>query len=281
MAGNSSNRLGDYLRDRRARLDPAAFGFSTKRRRTPGLRREEVAMRSNISATWYTWLEQGRGGVPSPDVLDRLATGLMLTEAERDHIFMLALGHLPEVHYRPPDAIAPRLQKILDAFSISPAIIKTATWDVIAWNRAAAILLTDYGALPREERNILRLIFLQPKARRANRQWREIARAVVASFRADVARAGAGAEVERLVEELLARSPEFATWWREHEVVSASEGIKRLSLANGKTIAFEFSSFTIDTRPDMAMIVYNPASAADAQLAQEAVAEAADREMAA
>lgn len=238
-------------------------------------------MRSNISATWYTWLEQGRGGVPSPDVLDRLATGLMLTEAERDHIFMLALGHLPEVHYRPPDAIAPRLQKILDAFSISPAIIKTATWDVIAWNRAAAILLTDYGALPREERNILRLIFLQPKARRANRQWREIARAVVASFRADVARAGADAEVERLVEELLARSPEFATWWREHEVVSASESIKRLSLANGKTIAFEFSSFTIDTRPDMAMIVYNPASAADAQLAQEAVAEAADREMAA
>src|ERR1700739_5125090 len=87
------NRLGGYLKDRRTKLDPAAFGFSTERRRTPGLRREEVAQRANISPTWYAWLEQGRGGAPSADVLDRLARALMLTEVEGGHLFLLGLGH--------------------------------------------------------------------------------------------------------------------------------------------------------------------------------------------
>src|SRR5919108_538259 len=95
----AENSLGAYLRDRRARLDPAAFGFASTRRRTPGLRREEVAQRANVSATWYTWLEQGRGGAPSSDVVDRLAQALMLTDAEREHLFMLALGRPPEVRY--------------------------------------------------------------------------------------------------------------------------------------------------------------------------------------
>ena len=92
MAANIANRFGTYLRDRRMRLDPAALGFPLGRRRTPGLRREEVAQRANISPTWYTWLEQGRGGAPSADVLDRLAKGLMLTEPEREHLFMLGIG---------------------------------------------------------------------------------------------------------------------------------------------------------------------------------------------
>ena len=99
-----TTRLGTYLRDRRMRLDPAAFGFAGGRRRTPGLRREEVAQRANISPTWYTWLEQGRGGAPSADVLDRIAAGLMLTEPEREHLFMLGLGRPPEVRYRPSTA---------------------------------------------------------------------------------------------------------------------------------------------------------------------------------
>jgi transcriptional regulator with XRE-family HTH domain len=103
MANDASNRLGTYLRDRRARLDPAAFGFGGGRRRTPGLRREEVASRANISPTWYTWLEQGRGGAPSADVLDRIAKGLMLTEPEREHLYMLGLGRPPEARYRPVD----------------------------------------------------------------------------------------------------------------------------------------------------------------------------------
>jgi transcriptional regulator with XRE-family HTH domain len=122
------NLLGTYLKDRRAKLDPAAFGFPPERRRTPGLRREEVAQRANISPTWYTWLEQGRGGAPSADVLDRIARALMLTDVEREHLFLLGLGHPPEVRYRKGDGVTPRLQRVLDALDPSPALIRTATW---------------------------------------------------------------------------------------------------------------------------------------------------------
>src|SRR6476469_11197383 len=95
----AENLLGAYLKDRRTRLDAAAFGFAGSRRRTPGLRREEVAQRANVSPTWYTWLEQGRGGAPSADVLDRIARALMLTEVEREHLFLLGLGRPPEARY--------------------------------------------------------------------------------------------------------------------------------------------------------------------------------------
>src|SRR5580698_10108876 len=135
------NLLGTYLSDRRMKLDPAAFGFPARQRRTPGLRREEVAQRANISPTWYTWLEQGRGGAPSADVLDRIARALMLTEVEREHLFLLGLGRLPEVRYRGNEGVTPRLQRVLDALDPSPALIRTAIWNVVAWNRAATIMM--------------------------------------------------------------------------------------------------------------------------------------------
>src|SRR6202522_4293061 len=119
-----ANSLGTYLKDRRAKLDPTAFGFPLKRRRTPGLRREEVAQRANVSATWYTWLEQGRGGAPSADVLDSIARALMLTGIEREHLFLLGLGRPPEVRYRKDDGVTPRLQRVLDALQPSPALIR-------------------------------------------------------------------------------------------------------------------------------------------------------------
>src|SRR5579871_4137113 len=165
------NRLGAYLRDRRAKLDPAALGFPPERRRTPGLRREEVAQRANISPTWYTWLEQGRGGAPSADVLNRIARALMLTDVEREHMFLLGLGRPPEARYRKGEGVTPRLQHVLDALQPSPALIRTATWDVVAWNRSATVMLTDYAALPPEQRNILRFIFLDPRVRAAQHDW--------------------------------------------------------------------------------------------------------------
>src|ERR1700704_5370186 len=110
----NENLLGTYLKDRRAKLDPAAFGLPSARRRTPGLRREEVAQRANVSATWYTWLEQGRGGAPSTDVLDRIARALMLTEIEREYLFHVALGRAPDVRYQAGEAVSPRLQRVLD-----------------------------------------------------------------------------------------------------------------------------------------------------------------------
>ncbi len=258
-----SSSLGAYLKNRRAKLDPASFGVSGGRRRTSGLRREEVAQRANISATWYTWLEQGRGGNPSADVLDRIARALSLTEAEREHLFLLGLGRPPNVHYRGSDAITPRLQRLLDTLSYSPAIVRTPTWDVIAWNDAAACVLTDYGSLPPGQRNILRMMFCDARLRAVQPEWEAVARFVVSVFRTDAARAGVGAEVAPLVAELCQSSPEFAAMWHDHDVQTHGGGVKQFRHPEVGVIALEYSAFAVDARPDLSLIVYNPATPAD------------------
>jgi transcriptional regulator with XRE-family HTH domain len=263
-AARPENALGTYLKDRRTKLDPAAFGFPPERRRTPGLRREEVAQRANISATWYTWLEQGRGGAPSADVLDRIARALMLTELEREHLFLLGLGRPPEARYQKQDGVTPRLQRVLDALDPAPAVIRTATFDVVAWNRAATVMLGDYGSLPAEQRNVLRFIFLDPRARASQYDWESVARYVLGALEAT--RAGAAEEIGPLVDELCRLSPEFRAMWSDNEVSGAAhEGVKHLRHPTLGKIAFEFSAFAVDGRPDLSMIVYNPASAALAE----------------
>lgn len=265
MSATHENPLGIYLRDRRTKLDPAAFGFSLTRRRTPGLRREEVAQRANVSATWYTWLEQGRGGAPSADVLERIARALMLTDVEREHLFLLALGRPPEVRYQAAEGVTPRLQRVLDAMTFAPAVVKTATWDIVAWNRAAATVLTNYALLAPQQRNVLRLMFLDPRVRAAQVEWEHVARFVVAVLRADAARAGASKAIEAIVDELSRLSPEFEAMWRDNDVRSYGEGgIKHLYHAELGLIALEFSAFAVDGRPDLSMIVYNPATPEDA-----------------
>ncbi|MCM2292470.1 helix-turn-helix transcriptional regulator [Allorhizobium sp. BGMRC 0089] len=260
----SGSALGQYLKDCRARLDPSAFGFSSARRRTPGLRREEVALIAHISPTWYTWLEQGRGGAPSTDVLERLARALMLTDAERDHLYLLGLGHLPHVRYQPDRDISPRLQRVLDALDESPALIKNATWDILAWNRAAAAVLTDYATLPVQERNVMRLMFCRHSdvpARQA--EWLKIARFVIAIFRSETARLGITEAVQPMVEELSRESAEFAALWRENSVSNHGGGVKELLHPHGGRLTLEYSAFGIDGRPDLAMLVYQPVSDAD------------------
>ncbi len=264
MTMGSDNRLGVYLKDRRTRLDPATLGFAAGRRRTSGLRREEVAQRANISATWYTWLEQGRGGAPSAEVLNRIAGALMLTDIEREHLFLLGLGRPPQVRYRAAEGVTPRLQRLLDALEACPAIIKTVTWDIVAWNRAAAVVLTDYGALPPGQRNILRLMFGDPKIRAAQHDWDGIARFVVGAFRVDAARAAAVSEVGQLVDELCMTSPEFKAMWHENNVNGHGDGIKRLHHPVLGPIDLEYSAFAVDGRPDLGLLVYNPVAASDA-----------------
>ncbi|HBS0233551.1 TPA: helix-turn-helix domain-containing protein [Klebsiella aerogenes] len=251
--------LGDFLRALRLRLDPTAFGFVAGRRRTSGLRREEVAQLACISPTWYTWLEQGRGGAPSREVLNRIASGLRLTPLEREHLFILAFGHPPDAKFTISADVTPRLQRVLDTLTI-PAIVKTVTWDVIAWNPPAACVLTDYGQLPREERNVLRRMFTDPVVRRAQSDWQAMARLVVNAFRADVARAGQSAEIDSLVTELSQLSPEFDAWWRSNDVTSHGEGAKRINHPQAGAIDLEFSTFMVEGRQDLNMIVFNPAN---------------------
>ncbi|MGB6985772.1 MAG: helix-turn-helix transcriptional regulator [Candidatus Aquilonibacter sp.] len=260
-----TNTLADYLKDRRSKLDPAAFGFSLTRRRTPGLRREEVAQRANVSATWYTWLEQGRGGTPSADVLDRLAYALTLTEVEREHLFLLAQQRPPQVQFREAERITPQLQRVLDSLECSPALVRTAAWDVIAWNRAAATIMGDYSALSLQERNVLRLIFTDPNAKTRMLDWEKEARNAVAGFRADTVRAGASERVTALVEELSRVSGEFASMWRIHDVRSYGSGTKLMRHAIAGVVTFEYSSFSVDGRPDLGLVIFTPATPDDAE----------------
>lgn len=265
--------LGDYLKDRRSRIDAAALGYIGTRRRTPGLRREEVAQRANISATWYTWLEQGRGGAPSGDVLERIAGALMLTGVEREHLFLLGLGRQPEPRYQPDASLSPRIQRVLDALPASPAFVKTLTWDLVAWNRPAAAVF-GYTGRPGEERNILRRIFLDPRHKGMQRDWNSVARFVVAALRVDLARAGAQAQgqAEALVRDLCRHSAEFDLMWREQDVRAYGEGNKQLHHPVAGLLAMEYSSFALDGRPDLGMVIYNPATEADADKVRALVA---------
>jgi len=261
----AENVLGTYLRERRARLDPIALGYPPGRRRTVGLRREEIAQRANISATWYTCLEQGRGGAPSADVLDRISRALLLTDAEREHLFLLGLGHPPEVRFHRKDGVSPRLQRVLDVFDPSPALIRTAVWDVLAWNRAATVMLADYGSLPPKQRNLLRMMFLNPHARTVQEEWDSVARFVVGAFKLDAARAGATAEVGPLVEELCTHSSEFNAMWRDNDIRGAhGDTVKHIHHPVLGPLAFEVSTFSVDGRTDLSMVIYNPATPSDA-----------------
>ncbi len=262
MPGTNGNQLGTYLRDRRAKLDPAALGFPVTRRRTPGLRREEVAQRAHVSATWYTWLEQGRGGSPSAEILDRIARALMLANVEREHLFFIALQHPPEVRYRAEEGISPRIQRVLDALEFSPAFVKTVTWDLVAWNCAASALF-GYEALASEQRNILRRVFFDSQFRAVQLDWQSVARYAVAAFRADIARAGASANVQELVDELRRLSPEFEMMWRENDVRTHGGGTKHLRHPVAGLLALEYSAFSIDGRPDLSLVIYNPATPKD------------------
>jgi transcriptional regulator with XRE-family HTH domain len=258
MPHSNQHSLGHYLRERRARLDPGQFGFSSGRRRTPGLRREEVAQRANVSTTWYTWLEQDRGGTPSADVLDGIASALALSQVEREHLFLLAQNRPPQARYQTPEPVAPQLQRVLDSLQYSPAYVKTPTWDVMAWNKAAQFVFRDYGALAPQDRNIMRMVFGNPEAKEQTANWEVHARFTVAAFRADSLRAGACGEVAALVEELCGSSPEFATLWRQHDVGSFGQGLKHFHHPVAGKIDLEYSTFTVDGRPDLSLVIFTP-----------------------
>ena len=239
--------LGPYLRECRSRLDPAALGYVGERRRTPGLRREEVALRAGISTAWYSWLEQGRGGAPSAVALDRIAVALQLSEAEREHLFLLGLGRRPEVRYPSNNVVPLRLQRALDGFAGYPALIRTATWDVAAWNSAATAVFTDLAALKTADRNLLRILFLHPEARCSEGGWEHVARYMVGVFRADLARAG-------------------------NRIDSTGPVKKRLRHPKVGEIVLEFSSFKIVGHSDFTMLVWVPESLRDATRVRRLVA---------
>lgn len=263
--------LGSFLRDRRSRLQPGPDAQS--RRRTPGLRREEVATRANVSVAWYTWLEQGRGGPPSNEVLERLARALELDAAGREMLFLLAQQRPPPLSPIAPSSVTPALQGVLNGMPTSPALVKTPTWDVVAWNAAAVAVLGDYAALPVRQRNVLRRLFGDPTLRTCQPDWEESARVAVAVFRFDIARVGGSADAAALAAELQESSEDFRRLWAENDVLNHWGGTKRMYHSVAGPIALHYSTFAVDGAEGLGMVVFTPVSAAD----HEAVASLVSR----
>jgi transcriptional regulator with XRE-family HTH domain len=266
------NELGNFLRERRARLDPAEHGLPLERRRTPGLRREEVAQLAHVSPTWYTWLEQGRGGAPSADVLDRLARALNLAEVEREHLYLLAQHRPPRAAWATRSRVTPQLQRVLDAFGDSPALIKSPEWTILAWNRAAHGVLGNFAPPTGEERNLLRNLFLRGQHGHLT-NWEDLARMIVGSVRRDLLRIGMSPQVEAFIAQLSEESALFRSMWDSGEVALHNQGSKQLTHPALGLLNLEFSTFAVDGAPDLGLVVFNPVGPEDREKLRRFLAE--------
>jgi transcriptional regulator with XRE-family HTH domain len=259
-----SRELGAFLRSRRERLAPVDVGLPAgARRRTPGLRREEVAMIAGVGTTWYTWLEQGRDVKPSNETLRAIGEALRLDAAETHHLYVLAGRQPPNPRPTQPERVDEALRHTLTSLTIQPAYVMGRRWDVLAWNRAAAVVFGDYGALDGDARNIMHLLFTDQDYRRLLVDWRELARTALGRFRAESAKYIGDPDFERLIALLTAASPEFRAWWPERDVIRQLSGVKTIRHPVAGDLTFEHMSFSIDDGSDMKLIVYTPLAAQD------------------
>jgi transcriptional regulator with XRE-family HTH domain len=251
--------LADFLRNRRASLKPQDVGLPDGgRRRTPGLRREEVAQLAGVGATWYTWLEQGRDVRASLDVLEALARALRLSQAERTHLVLLGRGEEPPPCKSPAERVTPALRRLIENLGPNPAFILGRHWDYLAWNDAATALFGDLGAIPRASRNHAWLTFTDPARREMLTDWERSSRVLVAKFRADSARHLGDPAFEALSTALRKTSPEFARAWERHEVSHSGEGRKDLRHPKAGMLSFSHAVFHPSEHSEQRLILYTP-----------------------
>jgi transcriptional regulator with XRE-family HTH domain len=257
---NENDRLkarGEFLTARRANLSPSALGFpDTSRRRTPGLRREEVAQLSGVSVTWYTWLEQGRDIQVSDQVLESIATALRLGLDERNHLFRLARKDVPGSLPSITETASPALQTVVDNMRTGPAWAIDHKWDILAWNQAACEVFGDFSKMPTEERNILRFVFTDEGLRQRLENWELFAHSMLATFRDSCSKYIGVSWFSRLVEDLQELSPEFRAWWTQYEVRSTP--VKRIKLNHPQLGILDLNnvSFQVMNNPELRMCVY-------------------------
>jgi transcriptional regulator with XRE-family HTH domain len=221
------DELAAFLRARRERADPVSFGVRPgPRRRTPGLRREELAQLAGISVTWYTWLEQGRPISVSRQVIESLARVLRLPPGDRAHLFTLAGLALPAEH-RDPVAIDSTLRRLVHTLDPHPACVISLWWDLLDWNRAYAALIGGLDQRPPAERNTLWLTFTEDRSRRLFLDWTEEARQLLGQLRTHLARHPGDPRGPELVDDLRAASGRFAELWREQDVRRFESSRKR------------------------------------------------------
>ena len=251
--------LAAFLRSRRERLTPEAVGLAVYgRRRTPGLRREELAQLAGVGVTWYTWLEQGRDINVSTQVLEALARTLQFDRHEHAHLF--ALAGVPDV--TPPaqcPTVTPSVLAVLEELDPSPAVVHNARRDILAFNQAYARVFPELAALPPEDRNLLLVCFTNPDWRRRLPDWDDAAPRLVAQFRGAMAEHVAEAPWKRLLKRLLDGSPEFAALWERHEVLGPEVGCKRFVSDPVGMLLLDFTYLWLDQRIGTRMTVYTPA----------------------
>jgi transcriptional regulator with XRE-family HTH domain len=258
----------EFLRARRSRLRPGDVGLPEgSRRRTPGLRREEVAQLAGISTTYYTFLEQSRDVRPSEQVLDSLAGALRLTPAERVHLHSLVHGEPVAATLPGRDALAPEVAALVARLDPWPAYVSGRCWDVLAVNRAARALWADWPARPAQERNVLWWTFLDPAARLVLVDWEEVAKAELARFRSASARHPDDPGFGVLIEALQAGSPEARRWWPEHEIVSLGSGLKRIRHPSLGVIDFHHVVLQVADDPEQKLVTFTTGSRDAARIA--------------
>jgi transcriptional regulator with XRE-family HTH domain len=253
--------LGAFLRSRRARLTPADVGLSDNgsRRRTPGLRREEVAVLARVGVSWYTWLEQGRDINASPQVLDALAGALRLSAAERDTLYALARGELPLPDGTPIPGDDDDLVALVEALHPNPAYLHGPLTRILAFNGATEIVLGGFAHLPFEQRTLLYRWFVDLPPERRTSSWEEVGRSIVARFRAEHARHAGEPEYEEQISMLREHSAEFAAWWDGHDIADAQRGAKTIEHPELGILRF-YHAQTIPTgAPELRLTVYAPA----------------------
>ncbi|MBD2894976.1 hypothetical protein amrb99_39080 [Actinomadura sp. RB99] len=252
----SNHELADFLRSRRDRLRPEDFGLPRGNRRSPGLRRAEVAQLSGISVDYYIRLEQGRTGRVSSAVLDALARTLRLAPDERDHLYLLARADgIPRRATR-SERVRPSVHRILELLASSPAYVIGRRMDVLAWNPMAAALITDFGALPAGRRNLLWHAFCDPAARSLYVDWEQVARQGIAHLRLSAARHPDDPGIAALVGELSVKSEEFRTWWARHDVKDRGSGRKEFSHPAVGRFTLDYDALLLPDGPDQHLITY-------------------------
>lgn len=258
------HELAEFLRSRRARLSPEQVGLPRgTRRRTPGLRRGEVALLAGVSPEWYTWLEQGRDIHVSVQLLESLARVFHLDANERAHLFLLALRQPPPVEMFSPTTISPTLGQFLNQLGTIPACVVDARLNVVVWNAAFRVVFGDYGTLSERERNLIWRLFTSPLLPLGSEEWEEIARVYVAQFRAEYGRFINDPWWINQITELNQRSPEFRELWVRHDVLTVTEGRKSMHHPLVGELAFDFLFLQTVDSSDLRLLIHTPRSDSD------------------
>ena len=260
--------LAAFLRARRERLRPAHVGLpdgsASGRRRTPGLRREEVAQLSGVGVTWYTWLEQGRAITASDQVVDALARALVLTPGEHRHLRQLAGLTTPD-RESPADSVLPRLQRLVDAVTPNLAFVYDIHLDYLVWNAAYVRVRYDPGQLPTGRRNLLWMMFTDERNRSCMERWEPAARAMLSEFRAMAGQRPGDPRFAELVTALAEASPDFAAWWAEYPVSDFEPVTIKVDHPRAGPIALELFELRLAEHPDLLMCLQAPATSDDLQ----------------